>query len=459
MFKRVLLAILLSLLALPGYAAEQVKLKNGYFISLYPGGKTTNSIGSQYLTEDVSKRTASTKTYKNGKHGRVSYCWNANAPIHYKDDYSKDVEWKEVDPTHYVDKGSYLEFSHMPYTVKVFKHTYSYEIIDRRTNDMMSAKLIELDDEAANISKKAELVDFDVHVLPNGVRFWKHTKEGGPTKFKWLIKNGGPNPILKFRHIPEAKTSENKSVVVQTSKEHLEDGFYWTEQVPLTNISIDTDFTADTVDRYIYGSDSDYATARSTADTNDNTGGFLFVGQSCSVGGEDTIYRSFISFDTSSLVGVTVTQANLRLVATYNYSTTDFDVQIIKQDWSDAGGTDDSNYDGCLAGTADDSIWRNTSGMSINTQYTSGNLDITYVNVSGGYTEYSLLSSRDKSGTAPSVGGSESVVLGSANHPTAEKRPCLIVASGWTGEVVGVADPGEVNGVAGSNIGKIVGVE
>jgi len=66
--------------------------------------------------------------------------------------------------------------------------------------------------------------------------------------------------------------------------------------------------------------------------------------------------------------------------------------------------------------------WRNTSGMSTDTVYTSPNLDTSYVNIDG-YTYYGLRSSR--SNIEPS--GDEYITLHSASSATAIYKPILVL--------------------------------
>ena len=107
----------------------------------------------------------------------------------------------------------------------------------------------------------------------------------------------------------------------------------------------------------------------------------------------------------------------------------DFDVVIKKVDWSAqdplTNATREAAWDACLAAAADTNIWRNTSGMSENTPYTSGELDTTWLNL-GGYTYYGLMSSRDVANSAPGL-GSEFIFPASGIHATASYRCILIV--------------------------------
>lgn len=193
-------------------------------------------------------------------------------------------------------------------------------------------------------------------------------------------------------------------------------------------VTIDPDFAGSTADGGINGNNADYATARAVASSSSVVGTTIPLGQLSSP--SPTVYRGFFKFDTSSIgAGSTVTQVNLKLVATTDQSLTDLDVQIVKQDWSAQDPIDATNreaaYDNCLSGTADDAIWRNTSGMSLNTQYASGNLSTAWPSKTGN-TYYSLRSSRDFAGTAPT--GNEFIYIASADHATEAYRPVLTVA-------------------------------
>ena len=207
--------------------------------------------------------------------------------------------------------------------------------------------------------------------------------------------------------------------------------YYVTVRVPYTwlqaavfpvEIDPSTDIAADMLSyNAVYGQNLTYATARSTStDLNNRT--------AVSQASDYSVERSFIKFDTSSLSGYTVTQVNMKLTPTTDASDTDFDVQIVKQDWSAqdpiAADNREAAYDNCLSGTADDNIWRSTSGISVDTTYTSGNLATAWVSTTG-TTYYSLRSSRDFSNTTPT--GSESILFGEPDHATTAYRPVLVV--------------------------------
>jgi len=190
-------------------------------------------------------------------------------------------------------------------------------------------------------------------------------------------------------------------------------------------VTIDPDFVVDAADGVIYGNNSIYATARSTSD------GFYITNTAYNFGQQTgyTIRRVFLKFDTSAIGSeATVTQVNLKLTCEADSSVDDFDVQIVKQDWSAqdpiAAGNREAAYDNCRAGTADDNIWRNTNGMSINTQYASGNLATAWVNKTGN-TYYSLRSFEDFNNSAPI--NNEYISIYAQEIGTPAYRPILTV--------------------------------
>jgi len=194
------------------------------------------------------------------------------------------------------------------------------------------------------------------------------------------------------------------------------------------------DITGTTSHR-VRGNNATYSTARSTSTYQDAT---CQCGQTLS-GGIYYIDRVVLKFDTS-IIGAssTITQVNLTLTATTDSSTTDFDVDIVKYNWSASDPISDGNretvYDGILAADADDNIWRNTSGISINTPYTSGNLNTAWINKTG-YTYYGLLSNRDRDGSGTAPTGNESIVFAAVNNATEAYRPTLTVVYTAEGEV------------------------
>jgi hypothetical protein len=102
---------------------------------------------------------------------------------------------------------------------------------------------------------------------------------------------------------------------------------------------------------------------------------------------------------------------------------------IVKQNWSAQDpivtGNREAAFDGCLTADLDAAIWRNTAGIDTTTPYTSGNLSTAWVSKTGA-TYYSLISARDRAGTAPT--GAEYVSICFAEQETEAYRPVLTVA-------------------------------
>lgn len=190
-------------------------------------------------------------------------------------------------------------------------------------------------------------------------------------------------------------------------------------------VVIDPDFAGGAADGFINGIDADFATARSTATGVDITSyrgnlGVYFDGSTYRY----RVYRHFYLFDTSSIgSGSTVTQVNLSTRCDNDASATDFDVQIVKQDWSGQvplTSNADAAFDGCLAGTADDAVLFNTSTGTGTKK--SGNLSTAWVSKTG-TTYYSLRSSLDYANDSTS----SYVRLHLSESATESYRPVLTV--------------------------------
>jgi len=193
-------------------------------------------------------------------------------------------------------------------------------------------------------------------------------------------------------------------------------------------VVIDPDFTGGTGDCEVYGQNATYATALDNATSSNNTNNYLRVGQTYVSTPLYRVYGAAILFDTSTIgADSTITQVNLTLVSTADESNVDFNVVITKFNWSayvaDIGGYRTQILTGSYGSTAD-ATWRNTSGMSLNTQYTSGNMATDWVNKTG-VTYYGLTSDRVKSETTPD--DLEDIKIASGDHTTASYRPKLTV--------------------------------
>lgn len=188
---------------------------------------------------------------------------------------------------------------------------------------------------------------------------------------------------------------------------------------------IDPDYTDQTGDGWVNGYNVTYATARSTSAAFDITDVIIQVGQTSAY----RIYRGALKFDTSGIPDADIiSQVNLSMAAAIDTSTDDFDVKITKYDWSAndpiTAGNREAFYDGAIAATVETNQWRNTSGMSLDTQYVSGNLDTTWPSKTGN-TFYGLLSSKDLASTVPTT--NERISPHSQDALTAGYRPFLTV--------------------------------
>lgn len=185
-------------------------------------------------------------------------------------------------------------------------------------------------------------------------------------------------------------------------------------------------------DGTITGYSGSYTTAHTTSVHFDSGATELIVGQAFDTGiPRFYMFRAAIKFSLASLNPLAVIYAaNLRMVCTMDESTlADFGVQIVKHNWAAqdplTNGNREAVFDACLAGTTD-AVWKNTSAITVNTQYTSAPLDVNWL-TPGGTVYYSLRSSRDAAGVIPPANGNEYVRLGAGAHSNVNRRPALIV--------------------------------
>jgi hypothetical protein len=199
-----------------------------------------------------------------------------------------------------------------------------------------------------------------------------------------------------------------------------------TAQYPVT-IDPDT-YYGETTDGYIGAGTSTYAAAHANANQMSSTEVNIPIGQYG--GGWFGVYRGYLEFNTSGIDdAATVTQANLYMTAYWDLtSSTDFTVRIHKYNWGSPIGYGNwqTNYDDILASTYD-ANWRNTSGMSLNTPYSSSNLDTTWIQKGATKTQYGLLSDRDLAATEPT--GDEYMSVHSQESTTQAYRPYLSITT------------------------------
>lgn len=189
--------------------------------------------------------------------------------------------------------------------------------------------------------------------------------------------------------------------------------------------------TGETVDGYVRGYASGYSAARATS-TDYDVSSDLFVGQALeSAIPRYYVFRSFMKFDLGSLGHeTTVLVATIGLTRSTTFSINqEFDVQVVKADWSASdpltSGNKENAYDGCLSGSAD-VVWKNTVDVEVGQKHFSPPIDLEHLTF-GTEAYYGLRSSRDKAGNAPTVNGDEYIRIASANHSTSAYRPELMI--------------------------------
>ncbi|MEI6040410.1 MAG: hypothetical protein WCP93_03620, partial [Candidatus Berkelbacteria bacterium] len=242
--------------------------------------------------EIVTDRTVSSKTISNG--GGKMTLESYSGIIHYKEDYKDSkAQWKDINPSHYVDFPDFVLYDQMPSTVKVYKNKIGYEIQSRETGEKYTVELQDVDGAPQLSSAKgtnglvswadinnpvekmkqqnkyfAQFINpalaqeatpntdngnlkFEFQISENGVRLWK-TIEGpdAPRNFKWKVTRTGSGDALKFRDTPDAFQVENgavqedQKVVIDAKKiDGTKNDFIWQETAPSSDLKIDTDVT------------------------------------------------------------------------------------------------------------------------------------------------------------------------------------------------------------------------
>ena len=194
-------------------------------------------------------------------------------------------------------------------------------------------------------------------------------------------------------------------------------------------LGVATNYPGETADGEIYGQNNGtYATARSTSTATDTASTTLRVGQNCSGGVIFTVYRGYLSFDTSAIAdSFSVETATLYVCADYDLSSTDFLVKVYRFAWAEAlgGGNQEANYDGAyggsatLEGTLQDTATAWTAGTYYSLAVTPAGVNKT------GDTKYTLVSSRDVDGTQPS--GNEYVFARTADYAGTGSDPYMAI--------------------------------
>jgi hypothetical protein len=190
----------------------------------------------------------------------------------------------------------------------------------------------------------------------------------------------------------------------------------------IMSIAIEIPSTANNV--RLVGTNAVYETARTICTGLYNTSAIVGQFKPSFYG----LFRSFLSFNTAVVpVGAKIVKVNLRTACSSDSSMTDFDVEIVEQNWqaNDPITTSNRNdvYNDCI-GTAPSFLWKNTSGMSINTAYVGADMTPNYVNLTG-ITYYSIRSKNDKDSVTPV--GDEYITLTVYNNAVEALRPALLI--------------------------------
>ena len=191
-------------------------------------------------------------------------------------------------------------------------------------------------------------------------------------------------------------------------------------------VVIDPSYYAESNDGYLYYSNADYATCRTgPANSCNETGTTMYLGQKFATP-TYTIYRGYLSFDTSAIPDdATVTAATLALRANYDGSATDFKLQVYWFNWTETiclnKSTDWPVYgSGTLEGTFRDTADGWVSGI----EYTMAISTLANINKTGD-TKMGLVSKNDVDAVAPTQ--NEYVVIRTQEQTGESEDPRLDV--------------------------------
>lgn len=373
--------------------------------------------------------------------------------------YKNGEQWEEIDTANVQDDGQFFYSPGIPVKIRksdlrVFTDDLSYSQLTTRVGrfDPVSREILQHWDvplgtrDGDTFTAVRGIFVHQVQIMPSGVReriilnslpdtlrpgeyFVFDTVVTGVSlpngKLESFVHDGKSFPFPSVwgsdgRDIPAKRYARTingvQHIFTGVAYEDLE-GAPWP-------VVIDPDFSASTANFHrvlsqVYGN---YSGARTTSTGQDDTD--LWVGQRFYLLFYG-VHRTFIKFDTSSIpAGSTINQVNMKLAVTTDASSTDFNLDIVKYDWSGTDpigtGNRETAFDGALSATKD-VTWRSTSGMSTNTYYTSPNMDTAWVELAG-TTYYALRSQEDYNASAPS--GDEYVII---DNPSGTKPPVLVV--------------------------------
>lgn len=185
-----------------------------------------------------------------------------------------------------------------------------------------------------------------------------------------------------------------------------------------------------TADGYVSSESATYANARSGGGdaflTAETAGADLYVGQ---VAGFYTVYESFISFDTSTVVG-TVSASTLSMYLNTDASSTDFTITAAVRDWGAGLTTADWVAGASLSGlTAVGTLATSGISSAARNDFTSNGNFPGAISV-GGTTRLLVFSSRHSGNNQPS--GDEYVAFASADTSGTTDDPRLVIEAAAT---------------------------
>lgn len=205
---------------------------------------------------------------------------------------------------------------------------------------------------------------------------------------------------------------------------------WWPARSPVVRIHTTMTVYGEMADGSIWGEHTDYSTARSTSYSGSVSSTTERIGQNKTGGNVYSVYRSYLSFDTSELPDdAVVSSAVLYVCADADLSVTDFYVKVYRYAWTEAltqtTEVREANFDGAYGGSAalEGTLRYTGDGWSSGTYY-SMTVSTEGINLTGD-TKYALVSDRDVNGTAPS--GNQYVFIRSADYSGTSSDPYLVV--------------------------------
>lgn len=199
-------------------------------------------------------------------------------------------------------------------------------------------------------------------------------------------------------------------------------------------VVIDPDFAGASDSLQLYSNTDTWTNARNTSAACQPYGtAYKYFGIYDKTDPNWMIYRGLHKFDTSSIgASSTVTQVNFKATSINLYTSADYDLLLVKYNWSTLGAdyTNATNqeiaYDALLTADLDDNPLCNRLDMTVNTPITSGNLNTAWINKTG-TTYYGMIVENDRNNSEPAHGNNYMHRFCGAIYTTEAYRPVLSV--------------------------------